>query len=127
LAPIVLSETQRALLLPHGTDRLDPGDIEALLAAVRAPLPRGGPRRKAALQALRYFERNARHMRDAQFRRRGLFVGSGVVEAGCKTVIGQRLKPSGPFWSPTGANAIIAARCCHYSRRTEQFWEDRAA
>jgi hypothetical protein len=46
-------------------------------------------------------------MRYAEFRRQGLFVGSGVAEAGCKTVIGQRLKQSGMRWTVDGANAII--------------------
>jgi len=66
-------------------------------------------------------------MRYAQFRKQGLFVGSGVVEAGCKTLIGKRLKQSGMFWSLPGANAILAVRCCLYSGRFEQFWEDSAA
>jgi hypothetical protein len=51
-------------------------------------------------------------MRYPAFRKQGLFVGPGVVEAGCKTVIGARLKRSGMFWSVEGANAIIALRCC---------------
>ena len=50
-------------------------------------------------------------MRYHWFRSRGLFVGSGVVEAGCKTVIGQRLKQSGMHWTVNGADAIIALRC----------------
>ena len=46
-----------------------------------------------------YFEKNAERMRYPKFRRQHLFVGSGVIEAGCKTVIGQRLKQSGMFWT----------------------------
>jgi hypothetical protein len=65
-------------------------------------------------------------MRYDAFRAKGFFVGSGVVEAGCKTVIGTRLKASGMFWSEKGANAIIALRCCVCSRRFEQFCEDRS-
>ena len=42
-----------------------------------------------------YFERNATKMRYPDFRAKGLFVGSGVIEAGCKTVIGSRLKQFG--------------------------------
>ncbi|MBI2365926.1 MAG: hypothetical protein HYV01_13115 [Deltaproteobacteria bacterium] len=42
---------------------------------------------------------------------KSLFVGSGVVEAGCKTVIGHRLKQSGMQWTVRGANDIIALRC----------------
>ena len=75
---------------------------------------------------LGYFQENARLMRYAEFRIAGYFVGSGVVEAGCRTLIGVRLKRSGMFWSLRGANAIIASRCCQISGRFEDFWEDAA-
>src|SRR2546427_11004282 len=55
-----------------------------------------------------------------------LFVGSGVVEAGCKTIIGLRLKQSGMRWTVNHANAIIALRCCELSGGWEAFWEQRA-
>jgi hypothetical protein len=74
-----------------------------------------------------YFKRNADRMRYPTFRANGLFVGSGVVEAGCKTVIGARLKCSGMFWTVRGANAIIALRCCRLSRRFEDYWADRSS
>jgi len=106
---------------------LEEGRIEELVRQARRALPARGPRRKAALGEIAYFIENAPHMRYADFRRQGLFIGSGVVEAGCRTVIGQRLKQSGMFWSVAGANAIIASRCCQLSGRFEQFWEDLAA
>jgi hypothetical protein len=65
-------------------------------------------------------------MRYAKFRSEGLFVGSGVVEAGCKTVIGLRLKQSGMRWTVKHANAIIALHCCQLSGRREEFWEQRS-
>ena len=71
------------------------------------------------------FEENAAHMRYGEFRKKKLFVGSGVVEAGCRAVIGQRLKLSGMRWSVRGANAIIALRCCLMSGRFEDFWASR--
>ena len=74
-----------------------------------------------------YFEKNAERMRYPQFRRQHLFVGSGVIEAGCKTVIGSRLKRSGMFWRVRGANAIIALRCCHLNGWFESYWEGRRA
>jgi hypothetical protein len=73
-----------------------------------------------------YFERNAARMRYPTFRAQGLFVGSGVVEAGCRAVIGSRLKCSGMFWTVRGADAIIALRCCRLSGRFEDYWESRA-
>ncbi len=66
-------------------------------------------------------------MRYPESRRPDLFVGSGVVEAGCKTIIGQRLKQSGMRWTVRGANAILALRCCQLSGNGEEFWEARAA
>jgi hypothetical protein len=62
-----------------------------------------------------------------KFRRQYLFVGSGVIEAGCKTVIGSRLKQSGMFWTVRGANAILALRCSHLNDRFEDYWEERRA
>jgi len=61
----------------------------------------------------------------AEYREKKFFVGSGVVEAGCRTVIGQRLKQSGMRWSVRGANAIIALPCCILSGRFEDFWASR--
>jgi hypothetical protein len=50
----------------------------------------------------------------------------GVVEAGCKGVIGTRLKRGGMPWTVRGANAVIALRCCKLSSRFEDFWEQRS-
>jgi hypothetical protein len=72
-------------------------------------------------------ERNAERMRYPKFRRQYLFVGSGVIETGCKTVIGSRLKQSGMFWAVRGANAIVALRCCQHNGQFEDYWETRRA
>ena len=62
-------------------------------------------------------------MRYEDFRRKGLFMGSGVVEAGCRVLIGQRLNQSGMFWTVNGANSIIALRCNLLSNPREDFRE----
>jgi hypothetical protein len=100
---------------------LDAGNIPALIAAARQPLPRDG-KCHALDKALPYFETNAHRMQYAHFRELGMFVGSGTVEAACKTIIGQRLKLSGMRWSLHGANAIIALRCAQASRRWHTIW-----
>jgi len=74
---------------------------------------------------LGYFVRNVKRMQYGTFRAKGYFIGSGVVEAGCKTVIGARCKQSGMFWSKSGAENILALRCIHSSRRLEEFWKHR--
>ena len=76
------------------------------------------------LKEAEYFATNASRMRYPEFREKGLFVGSGVIEAGCKSVVGSRLKRSGMFWTVRGANAIIALRCCRLNGRFEDYWEE---
>jgi hypothetical protein len=107
--------------------QLDEGKIESLLLSLRRLRPIAPQTQEALRQTISYFENNCARMRYADFRRQGLFVGSGVIEAGCKTIVGQRLKQSGMRWSLRGANAIIALRCAQLSGRWEEFWEMRAA
>jgi hypothetical protein len=97
---------------------LDYGDIDGIKAAVRQ-YPLEGARKDETEKELGYFLNNASRMRYKWFRSRGLFVGSGVVEAGCKAVIGQRLKLAGMHWTTAGADAVIALRC----REASSQWE----
>ena len=106
---------------------LDEGKMKKLTVALRS-ISTDNPEQanKIRIEA-DYFHRNAMRMRYPKFRRLHLFVGSGVIEAGCKTVIGKRLKQSGMFWSVRGANAIIALRCCDLNGKFEDYWESRRA
>ena len=107
--------------------KLDAGKIESLVNTLRAlTAPTDELSKLLAIEA-EYFDRNAERMRYPQFRARHLFIGSGVIEAGCKTVIGSRLKQSGMFWTVRGANAILALRCNRFSHRFEDYWESRRA
>jgi hypothetical protein len=106
---------------------LDHGKLQRILLEAHARMPRSGSRHKELKKEMTYFRNNAHRMRYGVFRRQNLFVGSGVIEAGCKSVIGKRLKQSGMQWTVRGANAIIALRCCHLSGRMEEFWEHKAA
>jgi hypothetical protein len=118
---------QKAWMKVHQRRLLDKGKIEKLVDALR----RTASTNPEVVEKLRieaeYFARNADRMRYPEFREQHLFVGSGVIEAGCKTVIGSRLKQSGMFWTVRGANAIIALRCCHLNGRFEDYWEARRA
>lgn len=88
----------------------------------RQALPGRGKRRQAALDPIAYFENNSDKMRYAEYQARGLFIGSGVAEAGCKTVIGLRLKQSGMFWGLTGAQNVLDIRCLLEDRQFGLFW-----
>jgi len=106
---------------------LEEGKIEMLAGTASAILPIEEATRKLATNEIDYFINNANRMRYADFRARKLFVGSGVIEAGCKTVVASRMKKSGAKWSVRGANAIIALRCSILSNRFDDYWADRAA
>jgi hypothetical protein len=121
------NEKQRKQWLARCLDRLEKGKIEALVKILRGFNQASSEITATLATEADYFERNAERMRYPKFRATGLFIGSGVIEAGCKTVIGARLKRSGMFWSVAGANAIIALRCCRLSNRFEDYWADRLA
>jgi hypothetical protein len=103
---------------------LDYGDIDGIEAAVRQ-YPLEGVKKDEADRELGYFLSNAPRMRYHWFRSRGLFVGSGVVEASCKTVVAQRLKQAGMHWTLAGADAIIALRCKEASSQWEAICNHR--
>jgi len=98
--------------------------VEKLIAQVRLECA-GRSQAQAVEKELGYFISNVARMQYGTFRRQGFFIGSGVVEAGCKTVIGARCKQSGMFWGKPGAENVLALRCIHASRRLDQFWKER--
>jgi hypothetical protein len=119
--------SQKAWIKVHQKRLLEKGKIEKLVAAIGSIQPTNPEVAEKIRTEADYFETNMERMRYPQFRRQHLFVGSGVIEAGCKTVIGSRLKQSGMFWTVRGANAILALRCCHLNGRFEDYWEARRA
>ena len=82
-------------------------------------------RTAAVEEELGYFVNNVARMQYGTFRKQGFFIGSGVIEAGCKTVIGTRCKQSGMFWGVPGARNVLALRCIHASRRLNEYWKVR--
>jgi hypothetical protein len=117
---------QRRWMMVHQA-LLDDGKIEDLVAVLRA-IDSSNPElaEKIRVEA-GYFENNRQRMRYPKFRSQHLFVGTGVIEAGCKVLIGSRLKQSGMFWTVQSANAILALRCCQFNGRFEDYWEARRA
>ena len=72
-----------------------------------------------------YFENQAGRTRYGEFRAKGYFIGSGVIEAGCKCVVGRRLKQSGMFWSEAGAENLLSLRCLVLGPHHSAAWEAR--
>ena len=109
------------------TEELWEGNIEVIVEQATALLPKDPSAKLEAQTQIAYFSKNKDYMRYGQFRKEGLFIGSGVVEAACKHVVGQRFKQSGMEWSVEGANAILAARCLVLSNRLEEYCEQKNA
>ncbi|MDT5258861.1 MAG: hypothetical protein QOD10_3941 [Mycobacterium sp.] len=102
---------------------LDAGDIETLVAETeRLHRQLSDNTAHDTAKALAYFKTNAHRMRYTYFRDHGMFIGSGTVEAGCKAVIGQRLKLSGMRWNIPGATGILTLRCHQASNRWQYIW-----
>ena len=107
--------------------KLNRGRVETVVEELRKFPTRKPELRNPQRVEADYFERNRQRMRYPKFRKQGLFIGSGVIEAGCKTIIGARLKQSGMFWTVNGANAIIALRCTVLSGKFEDYWASRSS
>jgi hypothetical protein len=118
---------QNAWIGLHQKRWLDKGKIGKLVASLRSIRVPDADLAKKIRNEAAYFANNAARMNYPRFRKHHLFVGSGVIEAGCKTVIGHRLKQSGMFWTVKGANAILALRCAYLNGRFEDYWESRRA
>jgi hypothetical protein len=103
---------------------LDDGKVERIVQEANQRLPLSSELKKAKTE-IKFLSRHKDFMRYAHFRKQGWFVGSGVMEAGCKTLIGLRLKQSGMEWSLRGANAVVTLRCVLKSGRLQEYWEAR--
>ena len=101
--------------------QLDAGRVDLVIADLK-------PYRRfeAVAACIRYYEANMDRMRYDLYRRRGLPVGSGIVESACKRIVGSRLKGAGRHWSKAGANAVLATGCCLENRRWPDFLDWRA-
>ena len=117
----------KAWMKVHQQRLLDKGKIEKLVRVLRALKSTRPELAEKIHTEADYFESNAGRMRYPKFRRQHLFVGSGVIEAGCKTVVASRLKGSGMFWTIRGANSILALRCAYLNGGFEDYWESRRA
>ena len=81
----------------------------------------------AAQREINYLTHNLSRMQYASYRQQGLFIGSGVIEAGCKTVVAQRAKLSGMFWGVQGVEDVLTLRCQLLGGQIDLFWDDAFA
>lgn len=110
------------LWLPKRYEELDAGQTDSLIDAYSVHAKDCNEARLC----IEYLRTHRQRMRYPEFRAAGLCTSTGVVEAGCRVAVGQRLKRSGMRWTVRGANAILALRCAKLSARYDPFWKRRA-
>jgi hypothetical protein len=109
---------QKWLLKPGGANR-----VLHSAAALREQQKLGRKKRADFQRAYRYVRDRMGYMRYAEYRRLGMPLGSGVTEAGCKTVYTQRLKLSGMRWKKAGAQRILNLRVLRLSGVWDQAYQ----
>ena len=100
------------------------GYIDGIIAAARQ-YPLEGVKKDQLDKALHYFEANAPRMRYHWLRQCGLFVGSGVVEAGCKAVPASASSSPACTGPSQAADSIIVLRCAEASSQWEATCRNR--
>jgi len=99
------------------------GGVDRVIGSLRYRAGRAkGARRKRILKELNYFRNQRERMHYASYLARGLPIGSGVVEATCKTLATQRMKRSGMAWRQEGGQAILTLRSLIQSDRWSRAW-----
>ena len=113
-------------------DLLRAGNVHDMLDLIVTLPPKKGNEKKLD-SALAYFRSNLDRMHYGAFSAAGIFVGSGVIEAACKLIVGNRLKNAGMHWSKDHADKMINLRCaikngifldsylCNYNRFSSHF------
>jgi len=105
--------------------RDEDGGTNAAIRSLRYHRKRLRPRsegHKLVTNVTHYFTRNRHRMTYASFRARGLPIGSGPVEAACKTLVNARLKRSGMRWTREGGQHVLNLRRHEKADRWDTFW-----
>lgn len=85
-------------------------DVQKSLARMKA---KTGEQKEEWETTCRYLKNHEDHMKYDEYKRLGFHIGSGVIEAGCKHVIGHRFKRSGMRWSRKGAEHLLCLRVAY--------------
>ena len=102
--------------------RHDCAGVEKVIRSLNH-LRRTHPGNKRIAEVLGYLRNNRHRMGYAEAKAQNLPIGSGVVEAACKTLVTQRLKRSGMRWRHAGGQAILTLRALIQSGRFDSAWE----
>ena len=107
--------------------RLKRGGFNQVLNALEHLPIRGKEAKAVQRQIIGYFKTNRHRMRYGEFRKKGYFIGSGVVESSCKHLVAARLKQAGMRWTKKGAQSILQLRLACLNQRWDHLWLPMAA
>ena len=85
-------------------------------------LTRSPPKRRALAELAAYLRNQGGRLAYAEFRSRGLDIGSGRVESACKHVVAGRMKRSGMLWSDDGAQEVLSLRTAYLNGWWDELW-----
>jgi hypothetical protein len=107
----------------RSVERLSAGDWKGLLCSLKGLRPKTRDGTEAVRLAIGYFETNRQRMNYPAYRAKSMHIGSGVVEAACKHVVGARCKRAGMRWTQTGAQTTLALRTQLLNDRWDDYWQ----
>jgi hypothetical protein len=107
----------------RSVERLEKGDWKGLLCSLKGLRPKSREGKEAVRLAVGYFATNRQRMDYPAYRHRGMHIGSGVVEAACKHVVGARCKRAGMRWTVDGIEATLALRTQLLNDRWDEYWQ----
>ncbi|MCK5676432.1 MAG: hypothetical protein KAH99_05405, partial [Verrucomicrobia bacterium] len=122
LASTLFPAEEVPLIFARWKKKMCEGKIKDIIAQAQEVATKEN--REETERQLTYFRNNLEAMRYDVFRSKGMFIGSGVMEAGCKNVVGERCKKSGMFWSEPGAENILTLRIARQNGRYDSIWTD---
>ena len=104
---------------------LNQGNIDKIIQSLKRLKPKYKKIFKKISETIGYFSNNQKRMKYDEFKKKGYFIGSGIVESACKYVVAKRLKQSGMIWLIAYANAILQLRICFLNKYINQFYKWR--
>jgi len=123
-------ETARQKWLDEQCHRLKHEGGKAVLAELESldVRRRSSTVRESYRVTTQYFRNHVHRMDYPSYRKAGWQIGSGPVEAACKTIVTERLKCSGMRWRKDGADSVCHLRALYLSEpdQWEAFWLDHA-
>lgn len=123
-AKVVLGEQSSLLVDWRRTicQLLSTGAVEEILGQLAlCAFAARGVEREALRNLQRYYQSNAKRMQYADYLRRGLPIGSGIVESAHRHVIQRRMKGAGKRWSLRGARRMVRLRCAYQTAGPQRF------